>query len=93
MREYFFFLESLFFSLFHEFSQKENFSNFRLATNILRDDINHDERLNENLIRRNIKNRINLKLINHEKTIDRFTINERRDKQHLKSHNDCKSID
>jgi hypothetical protein len=79
--------------LLHEFSQKENFSNSRLATSILRDKVNHDERLNENLIRCNIKNRINLRWINHEKAIDRFTTNVRRDKQDLKSHNDCKSID
>jgi hypothetical protein len=86
LRKYFFLFESFFFSLLHEFSQRKNFSNSRLATNIFRDEVNHDERLNENLIRRNIKNRINLRLINHEKAIDKFTINVRRDKQHLKSH-------
>jgi hypothetical protein len=79
--------------LLHEFSQKENFSSLRFATSIIRDEVNHDERLNENLVRRNIKNRINLKLINHEKAIDRFTTNVRQNKQYLKSHNDCKSID
>jgi hypothetical protein len=88
-----FFLESLFLSLLHEFFQKENFSNLSLATSIFRDEINHDERLNKNLVRRNIKSRINLRLINHEKTIDKSTTNVRRNKQHLKSHNDCKSID
>jgi hypothetical protein len=61
--------------------------------NIIRDEVNHDENLNENFIRRNIESRINLRLINHEKAIDRSTTNVRRDKKHLKSHNDCKSID
>jgi hypothetical protein len=92
-RIFFFFFESFSLSLLHEFSQKENFSNSRFATNILRDKVNHDERLNENLNRCNIKSRINLRLINHEKAIDKFTTNVRRDKQHLKSHNDYKSID
>jgi hypothetical protein len=85
--------ELLFLSLLHEFSQKKNFSNSRFATSIIRDEVSHDERLNENLVRRNIKSRINLRLINHEKAIDRSTTNVRRDKQHLKSHNDYKSID
>jgi hypothetical protein len=79
-RIFFFFSSRFFLSLLHEFSQKENFSNSRFAMNISRDEINHDERLNENFIRRNIKSRINLKLINHEKTIDRFTTNVRWDK-------------
>jgi hypothetical protein len=88
-RRYFRSSRIVLFFVFHEFSQKENFSNSRLATNIIRDEVNHDERLNENLVRRNIKSRINLRLISHEKAIDRSTTDVRRDKQHLKSHNDC----
>jgi hypothetical protein len=67
--------ESFFLSLLHEFFQRKNFSNSRLATNIFHDEVNHDERLNENLIRRSIKSRINLKLISNEKAIDKFTTN------------------